>query len=109
MNGPAYSYLTEKGVCALDRLVQAKSDYFSELVLWFNPYKHCVLFMGRIWGYAAGFSSKNQIKRITPGVPLNESGLIQMIGMGKSIRHKWGSLPEPKTPGKLVLFLFGVR
>ena len=24
-----------------------------------------------------------------PGVPENESGLIQMIRMGQSIRHKW--------------------
>ena len=26
---------------------------------------------------------------ISPDAPKNESGLIQMIGMGKFIRHKW--------------------
>ena len=38
-------------------------------------------------------SSKNEIemkkKTHTPDSPKNESGLIQMIRMGKSIRHKW--------------------
>ena len=38
-----------------------------------------------------GFQKKK--KRInTPDVPKNESGLIQMIRMGKSIRHKWVKL-----------------
>ena len=37
------------------------------------------------------FSLKNEIKmkRNTPDAPKNESGLNQMIGMGKSIRQKW--------------------
>ena len=37
-----------------------------------------------------GNSSKNELKwKITPDAPKNESGLIQMIRIGKSIRHKW--------------------
>ena len=39
-----------------------------------------------------GISSENKIKmkkKNTPDVPKSESGLIQMIRMGKSIRHKW--------------------
>ena len=36
-------------------------------------------------------SSKNEIKRIkiTPNTPKNESGLIQLIMMGESIRQIW--------------------
>ena len=30
-----------------------------------------------------------QKSKITPGDPKNESGLVQMIRMGKSIRHRW--------------------
>ena len=37
-----------------------------------------------------GFSPKNEIKmKFTPDTHKNKNGLIQMIGMGKSIRHKW--------------------
>ena len=32
---------------------------------------------------------KNKMKKKTPEAPKNESGLLQMIRMGKSIRHKW--------------------
>ena len=28
-------------------------------------------------------------RKFTPDAPKNENGLIQMIGMGKSICHKW--------------------
>ena len=39
-----------------------------------------------------GFSSKNEIKmkkKITPRTHKDVSGLIQLIRMGKRIRHKW--------------------
>ena len=36
------------------------------------------------------FSSKNEIKiKISPNAPKNESGLVHLINMGKSIRQKW--------------------
>ena len=31
----------------------------------------------------------NKNEKIVPDAPKNESGIIQMIMMGKSIRHKW--------------------
>ena len=40
------------------------------------------------------FSSKNEIKmRNSPDAPINESGLIKNMRMGKSIRHKWVKKP----------------
>ena len=42
--------------------------------------------------------------RTTSDAPKNESGLIQMIRMGKSIRHKWVNeqlLPEYYTTSNL--------
>ena len=74
----------------------------------FNPFKPGVLFMGHkqteqsqirrrntrrpIWDYSVclhDFHRKVKQKlKTTPNVPKSESGLIQMIGMGHSTRHK---------------------
>ena len=46
----------------------------------------------KVWGYSVSWHvfHRNEIKiNISPDVPKNESGLIQMIRMGKSKRHKW--------------------
>ena len=76
----------------------------------FNPYKPGVLFVGHrqteiaqdgtpqdaashlgLFCLLTRFSLKTEIKmkKITPEAPKYESGLIQMIRMGKSIHHKW--------------------
>ena len=58
------------------------------------------------------FSSKNEIKiKFTPYAPKNENGLIQMIKMGKSIRHKWIKRVERADCPAIdyVSFCFSVR
>ena len=46
-------------------------------------------------------SSKNEIIKITPNTPKNESGLTQLIMMGESIRQIWviESFSPVFTPG----------
>ena len=48
-----------------------------------------------IWGYSVYYFDfhrkfkRKKTNKKTPDAPKNESGLIQMITMGKTIRHKW--------------------
>ena len=50
-------------------------------------------------------SSKNEIKiKITPNTPKNESGLIQLMMMGESIRQIW--VKEVESEGAKVVPLF---
>ena len=43
-----------------------------------------------IWGYSVGLHGfHDEIKMKTPNAHKNDSGIIQMIMMRKSIRHNW--------------------
>ena len=54
---------------------------------------HRQILRRHIWGYSVcleNFHRKTELNlKITPDAPKNESGLTQMIMMGKSIRQIW--------------------